>query len=292
MRCGVIACGVPRSLPVVVLKFGSSVLARPDGYRRAADEVAREVAKGHRVVAVVSAMGSTTDRLIEAARSLAPTPPEALLGLLLATGEDASVALLSIALTSAGVNVVSLPTEQFRLRTHGALSDADPVEVDTSTLAAALGTHDAVVLPGFVGRDASGAPSLLGRGGSDLSALFLADALDAAEVRLVKDVDGVYSEDPKSAERAVALTHATWDEVRRIGGGVVQEKAIAYAERRGRGFRVSSVGGQGTWVGPRAATAPAASTEPPAPDRAFPVPLPRPTPRTRAKKLCVPCPRR
>lgn len=142
MRCGVIACGVPRSLPVVVLKFGSSVLARPDGYRRAADEVAR---------------------------SLAPTPPEALLGLLLATGEDASVALLSIALTSAGVNVVSLPTEQFRLRTHGALSDADPVEVDTSTLAAALGTHDAVVLPGFVGRDASGAPSLLGRGGSDLT---------------------------------------------------------------------------------------------------------------------------
>ena len=61
---------------------------------------------------------------------------------------------------------------------------------------------------------------------------------------------GVYSEDPKSDEDALVLTHATWDEVRRIGGGVVQEKAISFAERRGRGFRVSSVGGRGTWVGP------------------------------------------
>jgi aspartokinase len=249
VRGGVIACGVPTSLPVVVLKFGSSVLSPPDGYRRAADEVAREVEKGHRVVAVVSAMGDTTDRLLEMARSLAAPPPAALLGQLLATGEDASVALLSIALTKEGVNVLSLPTERFRLQTMGALGDADPVDADTSTLAAALGTHDAVVLSGFVGRDASGAPSLLGRGGSDLTALFLGDALNATEVRLVKDVDGVYSEDPKTDERAVALTHATWDEVREIGGGVVQEKAIVFAQQRGRGFRVSSVGGQGTWVG-------------------------------------------
>ena len=250
MRGGVIACGVPRSLPVVVLKFGSSVLSPPDGYRCAAQMIAGEVAKGYRVVAVVSAMGSTTDRLLEAALSLTPTPPEALLGQLLATGEDASVALLDIALTSAGVNVVSLPTDQFRLQTHGSLSDADPVEADTSILAAALCTHEAVVLPGFVGRDISGAPSLLGRGGSDLTALFIGDALGAAEVRLIKDVDGVYSRDPKSDEQAVAIDHTTWHEVRRIGGGVVQEKAISFAERRGRSFRVSSIGGQGTWVGP------------------------------------------
>jgi len=250
MRGGVVACGVPRSLPVVVLKFGSSVLSQPEGYRRAADEVRKGVACRKRVVAVVSAMGSTTDRLLEAARSLAPTTPLALLSQLLATGGEASVALLCIPLTSTGVNAVSLPTEQFGLRTHGALSDANPVAADTSTLAAALATHDVVVLPGFVGRDASGAPSLLGRGGSDLTALFLGDALDASEVRLVKDVDGVYSEDPKSDEDALVLTHATWDEVRRIGGGVVQEKAISFAERRGRGFRVSSVGGRGTWVGP------------------------------------------
>ena len=253
MCSGVIACGLPTPPPVVVLKFGSSVLTCPAGYRRAADEVARDVEDGHRVVAVVSAMGSTTDRLLEAARALTPTPPEALLGQLLATGEEASVALLSIALTSVGVNAVGLPAAQFRLRTHGALSDADPVEADTSTLLAALGTHDAVVLPGFVGRHASGAPSVLGRGGSDLTALFLADALDAVEVRLLKDVDGVYSNDPKSDEQAVALTGATWDDVRRVGGGVVQEKAISFAERRGRSFRVSSLGGRGTWVGPRVA---------------------------------------
>lgn len=249
MRGSVITCGVPTSLPVVVLKFGSSVLSPPAGYRRAAAEVAREVENGHRVVAVVSAMGDTTDLLLETAQSLTATPPAALLGQLLATGEDASVALLSIALTKEGVNVLPLPTERFCLQTQGALGDADPVDADTSTLVAALSTHDAVVLSGFVGRDASGAPSLLGRGGSDLTALFLGDVLNATEVRLVKDVDGVYSKDPKADEQAVPLTHATWDEVREIGGGIVQEKAIVFAQQRGRGFRVSSVGGRGTWVG-------------------------------------------
>ncbi len=158
-------------------------------------------------------MGRTTDRLLEAARALATTPPEALLGQLLATGEEASVALPSIALTSCGVNVVGLPIERFVLRTSGGLSDADPVAADTSTLLAALGPHDVVVLPGFVGRDASGAPSVLGRGGSDLTALFLADAPDATEVRLVKGVDGVYPEDPRSGGQSAPLGQATWDEV-------------------------------------------------------------------------------
>ena len=252
MSHGVRACGAPSAFPVTVLKFGSSVLEGADGYRRAASEVDREVAAGRRVVAVVSAMGRTTDDLLTAAREIDDSPPDALLGQLLAAGEGASVAMFSIALTSIGIHAVGLSPERFHVDTRGRLSDAEPVAIDRDALLTLLETHDAVVVAGFVGRDASGAPSLLGRGGSDLTALFLGDSLKAAEVRLVKDVDGVFPADPKESGPSSPLRVASWGEVRRIGTGVVQEKALDFAERRRLPFRVAAVGGVGTWVGPAA----------------------------------------
>ena len=241
--------------PLSVLKFGSSILARPDDYRDAAAVIAAEIARGRRVVAVVSAMGRTTDTLLAAARAITAAPPETQIGALLATGEEASVALLTLALVADGVRAAGVSASRLPVRTRGPLDDAEPVDVDTARIRRALRTRDALVFPGFVGRDASGVPSLLGRGGSDLTALFLGDALGASEIRLVKDVDGIFPEDPRGRGGGAPYAALTWDAARRVGGGVVQPKALAYAERRRLGFRVTGPGGAGTRVGAPAADA-------------------------------------
>lgn len=244
--------------PLAVLKFGSSVLSGPDDYRDAARVVAAEVTRGRRVVAVVSAMGRTTDTLLAAARAVTATPPEAQVGALLATGEETSVALLTLALVARGVRAAGISTVRGPVLTRGALHDADPIHVDTKRIRRALQTHDALVFPGFVGVDSSGARSLLGRGGSDLTALFLGDALGATEIRLIKDVDGIFPEDPRGGNRLAPYATLTWDSARQVGGGVVQPKAIDYAERRRLRFRVVGPGGAGTRVGlPAAAAEPA-----------------------------------
>ena len=246
------------SRPVHVLKFGSSVLAGPEGYRSVAGHVRDEVARGRKVIAVVSAMGRTTDALVASAKAVAPRPPDALVSALLATGEEASVALLGIALADIGVPSTGFTAARLSVRTRGALWDAEPVDVDTGPLAAALDCSDVVIVPGFVGVDVTGVPSLLGRGGSDLTALFLGQAMGAADVRLIKDVDGIYPADPRApgAPRGLApLRSVSWDQARRIGGGVVQDKALRFAARHGLAFRVAAMGGCGTRVGtPRVAS--------------------------------------
>jgi homoserine dehydrogenase len=215
--------------------------------------IAAEIARRRKVVAVVSAMGRTTDTLLAAARSVTAAPPEAQIGALLATGEEASVALLTLALVGGGVRAAGVTGSRVPVLTRGALNDADPVHVDTGRIHRALQTRDALVFPGFVGVDASGTRSLLGRGGSDLTAIFLGDALEASEIRLIKDVDGIFPQDPRSSDGLAPYAELTWDSVRRVGGGVVQPKAIDYAERRRVRFRVAGPGGAGTWV--RAAAA-------------------------------------
>lgn len=243
-----------------VLKFGSSVLVRPELYRRAAEEVRAEVASGCRVVAVVSAMGETTDRLLAAARAVTDAPDDALLAALLGTGEEASVALLAVALDATGVSVSAFTRTTVPVRTRGPLQDADPVDVDTDRILSVLESVEVVVFPGFVGVDAAGTPSLLGRGGSDLTALFLGHALGAAEIRLVKDVDGIFPGDPRRKPEAGPFAYLSWEGARRIGGSVVQEKALAFAARHGLGFRVAAPGGRGTWVGTIPETSPMSAT--------------------------------
>ena len=232
-----------------VLKFGSSVLAHPGLYRRAAEEIRAEVAGGCKVVAVVSAMGKTTDQLLAAAGAVTETPADAHLAALLGTGEEASAALLAVALDATGVSVCAFTRTTIPIRTRGPLQDADPVDVDADRILSVLEPVDVVVFPGFVGVDAAGTPSLLGRGGSDLTALFLGHALGAAEIRLVKDVDGIFPGDPRQKPGTGPFAYLSWEGARRIGGSVVQEKAVAFAARHGLGFRVAAPGGRGTWVG-------------------------------------------
>lgn len=239
--------------PILVLKLGSSVLTDESALPAAVHEIYRWLRLGRRVVAVVSALGTTTDQLLACAERLAGSPEPAGLAALLATGEATSAALLTLALDRAGIPAALLDPWRVGLRTAGPLLDAEPCELNRREIFRALEERPVAVLAGFIGQDAEGRTSLLGRGGSDLSAFFVAERL-GAECRLLKDVGGVYDGDPAApaAEPTVRRFAAlTWGDASRLAGRVVQAKAIRYAERRGLAFEVSACGaGTETVVGP------------------------------------------
>lgn len=240
-----------RDLPVVVLKFGGSVLRNEADVARVVHEVYRWVRRGKRVVAVVSALEGTTDALIAQARACTDSPDSLHAGAyasLLATGEQTSAALLSLALDRAGVPVEVLDAASVSLRTSGTVVDGFPESIDAHRILATLNHVPVVVLPGFIGRDAEERTTLLGRGGSDLTALFVAERLIAAgaretRCRLVKDVDGLYEFDPAQQTdgppaRRFAAAH--WNDALALDGGIVQHKAVRYARDKGLAFEVGA----------------------------------------------------
>ncbi len=227
---------------IKVLKFGSSVLRAEEDLPLAVHEIYREWRRGAQVLAVVSAFGGTTDALLARAESLCPEPEPSALAALLATGEANAAALLGLALARAGVPVKVLDPAQAGLRTRGGRLDAELVSADTVRLHEEL-RRGVVVLPGFVGRDAEGGATLLGRGGSDLTALFLAERLGGRGV-LVKDVDGLYTADPArpALARPRRFERVSWTTAAAVGGKVVQPKAVRFAESRGLSFEITSPG--------------------------------------------------
>jgi len=244
---------MPSEKRIIVLKFGSSVLRNENDLPAAVHEIYRWWRNGFQVVAVVSALGNTTDELNRRAHVACDQPNDELVAALLATGEAASSALMGLALNRAGIPATVLDAKQAGLTTDGPVLDSDLTSVDTSGVLEAL-RDGVVVLPGFVARDRSGKTTLLGRGGSDLTALFLAQRLGAG-CRLIKDVDGLYTSDPNagsgpSAARFVRVSYAT---AGCVGGAVVQLKAIDFAERHRLRFTVSSVGSdRASEIGPYA----------------------------------------
>ena len=250
---------------IKVLKFGSSVLRTEEDLPLAAHEIYREWRLGARVLAVVSAFGDTTDRLLARAQSLCPEPEPAGLAALLATGEATSAALLGLALARAGIPVKVLDPAQAGLRTTGGRLDAELVSADVERLREELQSR-VVVLPGFVGRDAEGSATLLGRGGSDLTALFLAERLGGRCV-LVKDVDGLYTADPArpALARPRRFQRVGWGTAAAVGGKVVQPKAVRFAESRGLSFEITAPGAAVSTevcAGPDVTCAPSVSTPP------------------------------
>ena len=236
---------------VVVLKFGSSVLRSESDLASVVHEIYRWWREGNQVVAVVSAFGNTTDELTRRAHEVCSEPDESLLAALLATGEAASSALLGLALNRSGIPAAVLDAEQAGLTTLGRKLDADLTEVDAVKLLAAL-RRGVVVLPGFVGRSESGETTLLGRGGSDLTALFIAQRL-GGRCRLIKDVNGLYTSDPNARDGRVAKRYAqaSYETAGKVGGAVVQLKAINFAEGHRLRFEVSSIGStRSTEIGP------------------------------------------
>lgn len=230
------------SKPIIVLKFGSSVLRSPDDAPNAVHEIYRWVREGWRVIGIVSALDGETDDLWRQAYAWDSLPHSAAAALLASTGELRSAALLTLALDRAGIEAQVLDVAAIGLRTRGVNPfDAKPVGLNTATLLRCLDRFPVLILPGYLGRDSLGRTTLLGRGGSDCSALFLAHQL-GARCRLIKDVDGLYEWDPhRPGSPPRRYAQLSWEDALRLDGGIVQHKAIELAQRNRQEFEVGSL---------------------------------------------------
>lgn len=237
----------------IVLKFGSSILPTEDSLPNAVAEVRRQLAKGRRVIAVVSAFAGVTDALLAKAASFANQQSHfhdpASVAAFVATGEATSVALLTLALFQAGIPASALDAGAISLRTTGRADDASPASVDTDAITRALVDRPVLVIPGFVGRDDLSRATLLGRGGSDLSALFIAAHLRAKCI-LFKDVNGVYDRDPATdPARARRFARVSYDSVLALPESIVQHKAARFARDANLRFTIAALGlDEGTLV--------------------------------------------
>lgn len=239
--------------PVAVLKFGSSVLRTREDLPSVISEIYRHAREGRKVVAVVSAFAGETDLLINEATEAGAGPLSRHAPRLISLGEERSAALLAIACEAAGLDARILGSRALSLRAGGPVNDAHPDSVDADTLRDELARRDVVIVPGFVALSAEGEPVLLGRGGSDLTAVFLASALGLRETTLMKDVDGVYDRDPAKAHgEALRYRRLDWQGAREVAGKLLQPKAIEFAASHNVAIRVLRLNGNdGTLVSSR-----------------------------------------
>ena len=238
---------------VVVLKFGSSVLKSPADAPAVASEIYGHVRRGRKVVAVVSALAGQTDKLLSEARELGLDHDNELLPAYVVLGEEQAAALVAIACDRVGLDAVGLSVQQLGIVAEGPAHHARPVALGNDNLKAALAKHEVVVVPGFGAVRSCGRVALLGRGGSDLTAVVLAAELGLPKVRLVKDVDGLYDRDPAhAAGNPQRYRRASWETARQLGGALVQHDAIDLAEQSQVEIEVAALGrAEGTVVGNR-----------------------------------------
>jgi homoserine dehydrogenase len=229
--------------PLVVLKIGGSVLRSPEDAARVASEAYRFHRQGARVMAVVSAIAGQTDLLLAEAKSAGAADENRFTPHLVALGEARAAALAAMACERVGLCATVLSPEAMKLRADGPRESAELKSVDAQALLSALDHNDVVVVPGYVAVDAVGQPVLLGRGGTDFTALFLAAEIHADTVRLVKDVPGVFDRDPALHGAAARLyEQLSWADARAVSGKLIQPKALAFAHQRALPFEVAGVG--------------------------------------------------
>lgn len=233
----------------IVLKIGGSILTGEADIAAAVHEIYSWVRRGWRVIAVVSALHGATDRLLARAAKYGQSPNESAVATLVATGELTSASLIGLALDRSGVPAEVLDAAAIGLRSEGSRLDGALTGVDVGAVRATLARVPVLVVPGFIARDEQGHTTLLGRGGSDLTALFLAHRL-CARCRLIKDVPGVFEHDPK-AGGARRYARLSWDDLAAIGGKVVQPKTAAFAREHRVTFEVGAIlRSEATVVGP------------------------------------------
>lgn len=233
-----------RNQPLIVLKFGGSVLLDAQRLRVAVHEIYRWRRDGYRVLAVVSALSGRTESLLELCTSSLGKISDLEQASLLAAGELESASLLRKQLDRAGIPASVLTPDRVGLVASGDPLDADPVSVKCEPIRAALESNGVVVFPGFVAIDSQGNTVTLGRGGSDLTAIFLADSLNAECCRLIKDVDGLYDRDPAIKSNVTRrYAHAGYDEALQTDGSIIQYKAVRFAKRHACQFELGRFNG-------------------------------------------------
>jgi aspartate kinase len=239
---------------IVVQKYGGSSVADTDRVSRVAERVAQAKRDGHDVVVVVSAMGKTTDRLLQQAHEISRIPPGRELDMLLTSGERISMALLAMAIHEQGLTAQSFTGSQAGIITDAAHGKARIIDITPSRITDALAEGHVVIVAGFQGVSRESKDiTTLGRGGSDTTAVALAAALDAGVCEIYTDVDGVFTADPRivpSARKLARVSHEEMLELAASGAKVLQVRSVEYARNHGVKVHVRSSFSyaEGTWV--------------------------------------------
>jgi aspartate kinase len=220
-------------LPLIVQKYGGSSVADVDKLKKIASMIATVKKQGIDVVVVVSAMGKTTNQLIEMAKAISPDPPRREMDMLLSTGERTSMALLCIALHEEGIDSISLTGSQAGIITNDRHNDARVIEVRPVRVLDEIDKGKVVVIGGFQGVSYKRDITTLGRGGSDTSAVALAAALNAERCEIYSDVDGVYTTDPNIVKEAKHLPEISYQQIQEMaeaGAKVLNAQAVQFAK--------------------------------------------------------------
>lgn len=230
-------------MSLLVQKYGGTSVGNPERIRHVARRVLDTQRAGHQVVVVVSAMSGVTDGLIKLAREVADLPTERELDVLLATGEQTTIALLAMALNHLGGKALSLTGAQAGIVTDGVHTKAKIANISPKQIHHALDDGHIVIVAGFQGQTAGGQVTTLGRGGSDLTAIALASAVGADLCQIFTDVDGVYTCDPRVVPAARKLEELAYEEMLEMassGSKVMQSRSVEFAKKFGVPFEVRS----------------------------------------------------
>ncbi|MTI84069.1 MAG: aspartate kinase [Firmicutes bacterium] len=218
---------------LVVQKYGGSSVANPKRIRRVAQRVVEMHRQGHQIIVVVSAMGDTTDKLIELVKEITTNPSEREMDRLLSTGEQVTIALLAMAINSIGEDVISLTGPQVGIKTDSIHSKARIIDIDTGRLQQEINDDKIIVVAGFQGINEENDITTLGRGGSDTTAVAIAASMNADLCEIFTDVDGVYTTDPRMVPEARKLDAITYDEMlelAHLGAVVLHPRAVECAK--------------------------------------------------------------
>jgi aspartate kinase len=240
---------------LIVQKFGGTSVGTIERIKSVTEQICATKREGHDIVIVVSAMSGETDRLLGLAKQLSSRPEPRELDVVLATGEQVTIALLCIALEAVGQGARSYTGPQVRILTDSAFNKARILQIDGERLRTDLSAGKIVVVAGFQGVDEAGNITTLGRGGSDTTAVALAAALGANECQIFTDVDGVYTTDPRIVPEARRLDRITYEEMLEmasLGAKVLQIRSVEFASKYNVPLRVLSsfAQGGGTLIAP------------------------------------------
>ena len=240
-------------MPIVVQKYGGTSVGDTDRIRGVADRIVRARERGQDVVVVVSAMGETTDDLLDKASDITPVPEPRELDMLLTAGERIAMSLLAIAVNARGCRAASYTGSQAGIITDTQHGKARIVEIRPTRIKESLDAGNVVILAGFQGLSTEYDITTLGRGGSDTTAVAMAAALGADVCEIYTDVDGVFTADPRTHPEARRIDHISYEEMLELaaaGARVLQLRCVEYARRHGVRIHVrNSLGEQpGTWV--------------------------------------------